>query len=154
MTNALPLRRCLRQLALSVVLALVLAASARAAWQPSESDLRVTSLDAKVNDEGAVIVLHGTVNSRLLSAGYMVTVRAVFHVAQLCEGPGGADPVEVQGDLGVGAYTLELSQPEAHVPPRQERWNAELRATPNLLPGYTNLCPVGSLPATGYVRIV
>src|SRR3954447_15562497 len=116
MTNALPVRRCLRQLALSVVLALVLAASAGAAWQPSESDLRVTSLDATVNDEGAVIVLHGTVNSRLLSAGYIGTARAVFHVAQLCQGVGGAEPVKVEADLGAGAYTRELPQPEARVP--------------------------------------
>jgi hypothetical protein len=154
MANALPLLRCLRQPALGVLLALVLAASAGAAWQPSQSDLRVISLDATVNDEGAVIVLHGTVNSRLLSAGYVVTVRAVFHVAQLCEGVGGAEPVEVEADLGPGAYTLGLPQPEVHVPPRQERWSAELRASPNLLPGYTNVCPIGSAPATGYVRIV
>jgi hypothetical protein len=138
---------------LCACLALVFAAPAGAAWLPAPGDLRVTSLSADINDFAPIITLRGTINSTLRSAGYLVTVRAVFHLAQTCVPEGGGAATEVEADLGLGAYTLDLAQPNVGRPARQESWNAVVRASPNLLPGYTVICPAGSQPTTNYVRV-
>ena len=148
--------RRVRQLApLLTILLLALAVppgvAAAGEWQPSLHDLRITGIDSNVNDETSVVDLAGTIDRRLLDQGHLVIVRALFHLEQDCSSA--ADTITAHSDLGLGGYDLEVLQPDENEPGINLDWSAEVVTSPNLLPGYTNICPAGYAPSTGFVRV-
>lgn len=127
------------------------AAATSGGWQPSSNDLRVSLAVSQIGDETSVIDLFGVIDRRLLEQDRLVIVRSLFHVEQECSSL--ADTITAHADLGLGAYELDVSEPDVTAPGMQLDWSAEIRFAPNLLPGYTDICPPGYGPTTGLVEV-